>query len=119
MRDDVTNEEILEALYATPTKSAAARALGMSRTVLYERLSDPAISETYEAWKTAAKRDASDSLHSRAAGAVAVLDEVAHNPAVTPAVRVQAASAILSYSFKVRETEEIETRLAELEEHLG
>jgi hypothetical protein len=120
MRTDLTNEAILEALCTAPSKAAAARQLNTSRTTLYDRLAEePAISEAYERWRTTVIGDASDSLHSRAEGAVEVLDEVAHNPQVSPAVRVQAASAILNYHFRVRETEEVEARLAEIEEQLA
>jgi hypothetical protein len=119
MRSELTNDQILETLYAAPTKAAAARALGVSRTTLYEWLSDPAIGEAYQAWKEEAMRDASDSLHSRAAGAVGVLDEIAHNAAVTPAVRVQAAAHLLNYHYRSRESEELEQRLAEIEQAIS
>jgi Bacterial regulatory protein, Fis family len=120
MRGDVTDAAILEALCTEPSKAAAARALGISRTHLYDRLREaPEIGEAYDAWRNAVIGDASDSLHSRAEGAVDVLDEIAHNGQVSPAVRVQAANALLSFHFRSRETEEVENRLAEIEASLA
>ena len=94
MHKDLTDEDILEALYASPTKAAAARKLGISRSWLYERLKDPQISGPYEAWRLQAVSDASDSLHGQAPGAVGVLAEIAHHQQVPASVRVQAANAI-------------------------
>jgi hypothetical protein len=119
MRNEVTNEEILEALYTASSKAAAARQLGISRSWLYERLKDPQISGPYEAWRLEAMSDASDSLHGQAPGAVTVLAEIAYDPQVPASVRVQAANAILNHHFRVREIEEVEARLAEIEEQLA
>jgi hypothetical protein len=115
----VTDDEILEALFNSPSKTAAARALGIARSTLHERMKGEYIAEAWEAWRTECTAEASGSLHMNAVRAVEVLAEICTDPNTAPSVRVQAASNIIANSLRLRETEEVEERLAHLEAVFG
>jgi uncharacterized protein (UPF0147 family) len=110
--------ETLEALLAHPTKTAAAKALGISRPVLYRRLADPDLKEAYEEVRRAAIADATDSLQNVAEQAAAVLHALANDPGVPAHVRVTAASKILDMAIKAHELQDVLTRLETLEKEL-
>jgi hypothetical protein len=111
-------QEILAALMSYPTKTAAAKALGISRGALYRQLAEPELKEAYEQLRAAAIADATDSLQTVAAQAVSVLHEIANDPGVVPNVRVSAASKILDTAIKAHELQDVMERLAALEAEL-
>ena len=94
-------QEALEALLAYPTKTAAAKALGISRPVLYRRLADPDLKEAYDEARHAAIADATESLQNVAEQAVAVPHTLANDPGVPARVRVTAASKILDWHSRL------------------
>jgi len=110
--------EILSALMAYPTKTAAAKALGISRGALYRQLAEPELKEAYEQLRAAAIADATDSLQTVAEQAVSVLHEIANDPGVVPNVRVSAASKLLDTAIKAHELQDVMQRLAALEAEL-
>jgi hypothetical protein len=111
--------ETLEALLAYPTKTAAAKALGISRPALYRRLADPDLKDAYEELRAAAIADATDSLQTVAEQAVAVLHTLANDPGVPAHVRVTAASKILDMAIKAHELQDVLTRLETLEREMA
>ena len=111
--------EILDALMAYPTKTAAAKALGISRGALYRHLAEPELKEAYQELRAAAIADATDSLQTVAEQAVSVLHEIANDPGVVPNVRVSAASKILDTAIKAHELQDVLTRLETLETEMA
>jgi uncharacterized protein (UPF0147 family) len=112
-------QETLEVLLEYPTKTAAAKALGISRPALYRRLEDPDLKEAYEEARRAAIADATDSLQTVAEQAVSVLHEIANDPGVVPNVRVSAASKILDTAIKAYELQDVLSRLEALETEMA
>jgi hypothetical protein len=127
MHDNAQNYErlsdeqarILATLLATPTKTAAAKELGISRSGLYLHLKDPDLQAAYEELRQAAIRDATDSLMNVAEGAVGVLHTIAHDPGVTPNVRVAAASKLIDSAIKAHEVHDVIARIEQLERELA
>ena len=110
--------DILAALMAYPTKTAAAKALRISRGALYRQLAEPELREAYDELRAAAIADATDSLQTVAEQAVSVLHEIANDPGVVPNVRVSAASKLLDTAIKAHELQDVMQRLAVLEAEL-
>ena len=108
-------QEILAALMAYPTKTAAAKALHISRGALYRHLAEPELKEAYEQLRAAAIADATDSLQTVAEQAVSVLHDIANDLGVVPNVRVSAASKILDTAIKAHELQDVLSRLEALE----
>ena len=108
-------QEIVAALMTCPTKTAAAKALCISRGALYRHLAEPELKEAYEQLRAAAIADATDSLQTVAEQAVSVLHEIANDPGVVPNVRVSAASKILDTAIKAHELQDVLSRLEALE----
>jgi hypothetical protein len=113
------HQQTLDALLAHPTKSAAAKALGISRPALYRRLAEPDLKEAYETIRRQAIADATDSIQGVAASAVVVLHEMANDPGVPAHVRVTAASKILDMAIKAHELQDVLTRLEALEKEMA
>jgi hypothetical protein len=112
----VTNEEILDALMATPTKTAAAEMLGIARSTINERMKDPDLANAYNEWRQECVSQTSSNVHAEAVKVVSVLARIAHDPKVSPSVRVQAANSLLNMSARLREVDEVEERIQQLEE---
>jgi uncharacterized protein (UPF0147 family) len=120
--DDPLSEEdrrLLAALIAYPTKTAAAKALGISCSTIYYKLRDEELREAYARMRSEAIRDATDSLMTVAEASVQVLHDVAHDTNVPAQTRVTAASKILDLTLKVHELTDVVARIAALEEELG
>jgi hypothetical protein len=119
--EGLTDEQarILAALLASPTKTAAAKALGIARSTLYLHLQDETLKVAYEQLRAAAIQDATDSLMNVAEGAVAVLHSIAHDPGVTANVRVAAASKLIDMAVKAHELQDILSRLETLEREVA
>jgi AcrR family transcriptional regulator len=115
----VAPADVLEALYTTPSKSAAARKLGIARSTLYRYLRDEDIREAYTEWRRAAIADAVDSLQGVAEQAVVVLHNLANDPDAPPNVRVTAASRILEMALRAHELSDMHERLEALEKELA
>jgi hypothetical protein len=112
--------QILIALLTNPTKTNAAEALGKGRTWLYYRLrDDDELREAYNAMRAESIADATDSLMNVAESAVLVLHTIAHDPDVTPAVRVSSASKLLDTAIKAHEMADIVERIKTLERELA
>ena len=112
------DRQLLAALVAYPTKTAAAKALGISRGTIYYRLRDDDLREAYEKLRAEAMADATDSLMTVAEANVMVLHTIANDPNVTAQTRVTAAGKLLDLALKAHELSDIVERLRKLEEEL-
>jgi hypothetical protein len=104
---------LIQALAAGQTVAAAARLAGLSERTAYRRLGDPAVQ--------AQVRTARADLFARVVGQLtgsltAAVDTLVRNlDADQPSVQVRAAVALLDHAVKLRDSEELERRVAALE----
>jgi hypothetical protein len=112
------DERLLAALVAYPTKTAAAQALGISRSTIYYRLKDEDLRAAYDELRAAAIADATDSLMSVAENAVAVLHALANDTGVPAQTRVTAAGKILDMALRAHELTDVLARLEALEREM-
>jgi len=113
------DERILAALIAYPTKTAAAKALGISRSTIYYKLQSGDLRAAYEQLRSEAIADATDSLMTEAESAVSVLHNLANDTGVPAQTRVTAAGKILDMALRAHELLNIKAEIEELKERLG
>jgi len=113
------DERLLAALVAYPTKTAAAKALGISRQTIYVKLRDEDIKAAYDEMRAAAIADAVDSLLNVAESAVAVLHTLANDTGVPAQTRVTAAGKLLDMALRAHELSDLSERLAALEREMA
>jgi hypothetical protein len=108
----------LAALLSEPTVKAAAANVGIGERTLHTWLREPAFDEAYTDARHEAVHLAVGRLQNATGVAVDALIEVldtAYTPAPA-AVRVSAAKAIIEYAIRFRELDELENRIAQLEQ---
>lgn len=108
-------EKAILGLLTQPTLSKAAEFAGVAESTLLRWLQIEEFAERYSWAKREALKQAMAQLQQASAEAVMALREVCSDQDVNPAARVSAARTILEMAVKTYETEEIETRLDELE----
>ena len=111
-------EQAIAALLQQPTIMAAADSLGIGEATLWRWLQQPAFEEAYRRARQAVVDQAISQLQQATGQAVATLQEVQRDPDAPASSRVTAAKAVLEIAFKLRASEELERRLATLEEKL-
>jgi DNA mismatch repair ATPase MutS len=107
----------LAALLSEPTVTAAAAKVGIGERTLHTWLHEPAFDEAYTALRHEAVGLAVGRLQHATGIAVDALIEVLdteYTPAPA-AVRVSAAKVIIEYAIRFRELDELESRIAQLE----
>ena len=108
-------EKAITGLLTQPTLLKAAEFAGIAENTLLRWLQIEEFAERYSWAKREALKQAMAQLQQASAEAVRALREVCSDQDVNPAARVSAARTILEMAVKTYETEEIETRLDELE----
>ncbi len=98
-----SDEQIIAALMECKTVSAAAAAVGLSPRAMYDRMSDPGFMVLYKGAKADVLRAAVAKINSKAAEAVETIAEIMNSKEASPAVRLQAAQAILNHAGKFAE----------------
>jgi hypothetical protein len=111
----LANERLIEELLAGRTVTAAAAAVGISRTTAHRRLADPGFHAELVARRDDRRRAISDDLTAGAAEAVALLRSVLVDTLVKMPDRIRAASVLLSHHLPITEAVEFAHRLEELE----
>jgi hypothetical protein len=104
------------ALCETPTKEAAAKLAGISRTVLFEWLRDEAFKAELKRVRAELYAEGLGILKASTSKAAAVLFALLESR--DPNVRRLAAGQVLTLGFKAAEMEGLEARLAKLEQLL-
>lgn len=108
-------QRALEALLVGASDQQAAESAHVSRTTVADwRNKVPAFAEALATARVELLRRTTARLHAATTLAVRALEDVAKDTA-RPATRVAAARAILEFSYRSRELEEIEERIAKLE----
>ncbi len=111
-------ELAIAALLRAPTIAAAAKEAGISEATLFRWLQRPDFDEAYRQARQAAVDQAIAGLQQATGEAVKTLRQVQTDSEAPASSRVTAAKTVLEMALKLRESEELETRLAALEEKL-
>lgn len=106
----------LAALLQSGTNAEAAEKAGISESTLYRYLGDDTFKAALREAQDVAIQAAVSLLSGEARAAAQTLAEIHKDKAVNPAVRVQAARAVLIENLKIREQHDVAERLAALEE---
>ena len=109
-------EEAIVALLSTRSIEEAARACDTPARTLHRWLTEPDFNAAYRSARRRAYGQTSARLQHGSAAAASTLLKVMIDPATPPATRVRAAETILSHAAKAIEIEDIEARVAALEE---
>ncbi len=106
----------LAALLSEPTVTAAAANVGIGERTLHTWLHEPTFADAYTALRHDAVALAVGRLQHATGSAVdALVDVLDTLPPAPAAVRVSAAKVVLEYALRFRELDELETRIAQLE----
>lgn len=109
-------ERALEALMHNTTLTAAAAQAGLSRKTLQRYMqNDAEFIERYNEEKDKLISGATDALQKVMNPAIEALAGIVEDEGINPAVRIQAARAVLDYALKLTETQDIISRLDALE----
>jgi hypothetical protein len=106
------------ALACGATLENAARQAGVSESTVRRRVKDPEFQHKLQTLRAEMVQRTSGALTAAGTESVRTLLDL-QKPTAPPAVRLGAAKATLELGMKVRETAELEQRLATLEERLG
>jgi DNA mismatch repair ATPase MutS len=108
----------LAALLSEPTVTAAAAKVGIGERTLHTWLREPAFDAAYTALRHDAVGLAVGRLQHATGSAVDALIEVldTKDAPAPAAVRVSAAKVIIEYALRFRELDELESRIAQLEQ---
>jgi hypothetical protein len=109
-------EQAIVALLSHRTIEEAAHAIGIVPNTLLRWMKEPEFDAAYRVAKRAAFGQSIARLHYLSSAAVSTLGKVMLDPATPPATKVRAADSILNHTSKVIETEDIEGRIAVLEQ---
>jgi hypothetical protein len=111
-------ERAIVALLSEPTLRAAASSAGISESTLWRWLRDPAFRVAYRRARQEVLERATARLAALVGVAVEALSEIVADRAVSPHVRVSAASRIVEFALKAAEIEDVQARLEKLESAL-
>ena len=112
-------EAAITALLTARGPEEAARSIGIGPATLRRWQKEPEFDAAYRAAKRAAFGQAIARLHHLSSAAVSTLGKVMLDSATPPATKVRAAESILDHAAKAIEIEDIEVRVAALEEATG
>jgi hypothetical protein len=112
-------EHGIAALLTEPSITKAAEKAGVTERTLHRWLGDPAFAAAYRQARREAVGQATARLQQIATHAVTVLLRVMADTKTPASVRVAAAKTVLEFAIKAVELEDIEARLAALEEAHG
>jgi DNA-binding MurR/RpiR family transcriptional regulator len=108
-------ERALAALVAQPTISEAAKVLGVGETTLYRYMRDAQFSDALKRARRAAVAQLTARLQAGASGMAGVLQTIAEDETAPASARVSAARAVIDYTLKAVELEDLSERLEALE----
>lgn len=109
------DERIMAALLSCGSIAEAGQKAGVSRTMIYKRLSDDAFKAEYNARRAAVLDEACNALQSTLTEATQVIREIMANEENAPQIRLNAAALILQNCLKYVEQVNIISRLEKLE----
>ena len=112
------HDRAITALLSSTTIQEAANKADLDRSTLYRYLDDSDFERKYREARRKALNQAIGQLHAGAVDAVETLQEIMHDEDAKPADRIRAAKLVLKFAMKGAELEDLQDRLADLEEVL-
>jgi hypothetical protein len=109
-------EEAIAALLTQRTAEDAARAVGTAPSTLLRWMKEPEFDAAYRAAKQAAYGQSIARLHQASSAAVTTLLKLMVDSNVPPSTRARCADSVFGHTVKAIEIEDIEGRVAALEE---
>lgn len=109
-------EEAIAALLSQRNTEEAARSIGVASRTLYRWMQEPAFSAAFRDSRRASFSPAIARIQTMTTAAVSTLGKVLVDPNAPAASRVRAATSILEQAAKAIEFEDLEARLATLEQ---
>ena len=117
MLKQVSDEKLLEALLIHGNINKASKALGISKSAIYQRLKNDDFREQFDRLQGVTLTVVSNSLSDSLNDAVEVLRSVLFDPDVSPSTKVQASDVLLRHCKSYIETSTILRRIEKLEEN--
>ena len=111
-------EQALQAVISHPTLKEAALASGVSETTLWRYMQDEAFSRRLREARREAVNHAVTRLQRASVDAVAVLHELMLKADAPASARISAARAVIDYSLRAAEIDELKARIDSLEEFI-
>jgi hypothetical protein len=112
-------DETIAVLLTVPTIAAAAKQVGVGERTLFRWLhSDPTFQAAYRDARRACVQQAIARIQQATSTAVTTLEAVMRDPDKPSSSRVSAAKAVLELALKAIEVEDLEVRVATLEQAL-
>jgi hypothetical protein len=112
----VRQQKAIPALVTHATIKGAAAELGLNQVTLIRWLTQPAFAAAYREARHVVMAEAFAVLQKASAKAVETIISVMEDPEANAFVRLQAAQSVLNTALKTRATEELEERIAALEQ---
>lgn len=109
-------ELALRAVISRPTLKEAAQAAGVSETTLWRYMQDDEFSRRLREARREAVNHAVIRLQRASSDAVTVLGDIMMSESAPASARITAARAVLDYSMRAVETDDLKARIEELEE---
>jgi hypothetical protein len=106
----------VSAVLATRTTAEAARQAGVSDRTAYTYMNDPRVQAAIGRGLDDVLADATRHITGAVAQALAALEDILTDPAAPPAARIAAARIILDAAPRYRQTLDLATRLANMED---
>ena len=111
----VSDEQIIAALFSTSSNKEAAALAGISTKTLYSRLAQPEFQEKVRAARRELLESVATEIQRCTTSAVRVIAEIREDEMVNPAIRLQAADAILRHTVKLTDLVDLSARLEAME----
>jgi hypothetical protein len=112
-------EEAIAALLTQRTIDEAAKAVGIASNTLLKWMKDPEFDAAYREGRRLAFRQSVARLQHASSAAVTTLLKIMVDPTAPHSTRVRAADSVLDHATKAIEVEDLEVRLAALEQSVG
>ena len=103
----ISDEQIIAALMAHSTVTAAAEAVGLSTRAMYDRMSDKEFKVLHRAAKADIVKAAVSLLNGKVTEAINTITDIMADKEVNAAVRLQAATALLTHAEKFADRAEL------------
>lgn len=94
----ISNEVVAAAVLSHRTLKEAAAAVGLSERALYDRMGDGEFLEIYRTAKTELIRATVLDINAKLQAAIETIADIMQKDSVNPAIRLQAAQAILTHA---------------------
>ena len=112
-------EKAISALLGQPSIEAAAAAIGVNAATIYRWLHEPDLAGAYRLARWEVLQAAIERLHQASSTASEALIEIMEDRQNSAATRSRAAATVLEYSLRAKEVEDLEARIAALEQQMG